>query len=133
MVRLGKRASRSLMEDLEMQGSFHLKSLFWGAVIGAIATFVVLLWGFGWRTEGDANRMASTAAKEAVTEAMASVCVEKFEKDAEFESNMATLKAESDIWTRKSLIEKGGWATPPGSTQSDSRIAVLCAEKLAKK
>ncbi|OGZ53253.1 MAG: hypothetical protein A3A29_00755 [Candidatus Ryanbacteria bacterium RIFCSPLOWO2_01_FULL_47_79] len=121
------------MEDMEMPGSFHLKSLFWGAVLGVVATLVVGFWGFGWRTEGVANQMAVTATREAVTEAMASVCVERFKGDEKFEENNVAFEAKSNSWDRKSLIKEGTWATPPWATQPDSLIAELCAEKLAKK
>ncbi|HCM43526.1 MAG: hypothetical protein UY39_C0003G0020 [Candidatus Kaiserbacteria bacterium GW2011_GWC2_49_12] len=118
------------MEDLKMQGSFHLKSLFWGAVLGAVALFIVGFWGFNWHTEGAANQLAAVAAKGAVMETLASVCVEKFKGDENFEANMAALKAESNPWTRKSIVQNGVWAIPPGGTAADSNTAQLCAEGL---
>ena len=118
------------MEDLKMQGSFHLKSLLWGALLGAAAVFMGGFWGLGWKTEGAANQLAAVAAKGAVTEVAALVCVERFKGDENFEANMAALKAESNPWTRKSIVQNGVWAIPPGGTAADSNTAQLCAEGL---
>jgi hypothetical protein len=33
-------------------------------------------------------------------------------------------------WNRRSVIEKGGWATMPGTDTPNSAVASACAERL---
>ena len=93
------------------------KPALWGMVGGAIAAAIVgFSWG-GWVTGGRAEADATQRANAAVVVALAPVCV-----------NLAAL-TKVDSWSRGDFIEKGGWATVPGSkaTEPASAVAKACA------
>jgi hypothetical protein len=58
--------------------------------------------------------------------ALAPVCVEKFQHTADALANLAALK-KVDSWTRGDFVEKGGWATLPGSNSPQQVSAVAQA------
>jgi hypothetical protein len=101
-----------------------------GAVVGAIALAIVgFSWG-GWVTGGTAARDSVAASHTAVVAALAPICVERFRAQPD-----AIVKADAllktSTWERRSLIEKSGFATMPGSKVADSDVARACAEILA--
>ena len=61
---------------------------------------------FGWTLGSAAERMTQERAQTAVVAVLAPICVEKFQHQAD-----ASAKVPS--WDRRSIIEKGGWATMP--------------------
>jgi hypothetical protein len=61
----------------------------------------------------------------------APVCVERFEHQANVEVKWAEL-TKVDSWRRDDYIQESGFATPPGSTSPNARIADACAEALSK-
>ncbi|MEO8487923.1 MAG: hypothetical protein ABI585_16470 [Betaproteobacteria bacterium] len=100
----------------------------WGAAGGAIALAIVgFTWG-GWVTGAKAETTATQRVNTAVIAALAPVCAERFQRNAKVASNLAALKA-ADSWTQGDYVEKGGWATLPGSTPPDrvSAVANACA------
>lgn len=106
-----------------------LTRLIQGIAIGAAATmFVGFIWG-GWITGGTASKIAQRDAKEAAIAALAPICVDKFQSNADVENNLSTLKKIS-LWQQASFIERGGWATMPGATSPDMGVAQACAELL---
>jgi hypothetical protein len=103
----------------------------WGAAGGAIAVAIVgFTWG-GWVTGGTAEKLAKSHAETAVIAALSPLCVEKFRQAADAPANLAAMKKVSS-WEQGRFIEKGGWATAPGSTEPNSAVGRACAETLGR-
>jgi hypothetical protein len=113
---------------------FHpgIKPAVWGAVVGAIAISIVGFSWLGWTLGSTAERMAETRAEAATVAALTPVCVARFEAQADLAAKLAEFKKVSTSWNQRTFIEKGGWATMPGSTTPNSAVAEACAEKLGK-
>ena len=108
------------------------KPVAWGIVGGAIlAAIVGFKWG-GWVTGGTAETDAAQRATAAVVVALAPVCAERFQHAAEAPANLAVLK-KTDSWSQGDFIEKGGWATFPGTNPPAqvTAVAKACASLLA--
>ena len=102
----------------------------WGAVAGAIALAIVgFSWG-GWVTGGSAETLATNRAATAVVAALTPICVEKFRQAADASANLVEMKKATYAWDQSKFVEKGGWATMPGSTAPNSAVAKACAESL---
>jgi hypothetical protein len=111
-----------------LQGD-SLKRLLQGAFIGFLATVVIGFgWG-GWTLGSTAKQLADKSASSAVIAALAPICVDKFQHAAGAEANLAELKKVSS-WQQTSFVEKGGWATLPGSDVANSSVARACADML---
>lgn len=107
----------------------EVKPALWGAAGGAIGLAILgFTWG-GWVTSGTAEAMAKLRASTAVTSALAPICVDKFQRQADAAASLAELK-KANSWQRGDFVEKGGWATMAGSTSADSTVAKACAETL---
>ena len=116
---------------LILQGE-SLKRLLQGAAAGAVATiFVGFYWG-GWSLGSTAIKLADEQANAAVVAALTPICVEKFLQNSDAKANLAVLQKISTTWERGDYLEKGGWATRPGATSPDYRLARACAEKLVQ-
>ena len=100
-----------------------------GVAIGAVATMFIGFTVGGWVTEGTARKTAARDVKDATIAALAPICVDKFQNNADVAMNMNTLKKIS-LWQQATFIEKGGWATMPGAASSDMGVAQACAELL---
>lgn len=109
-----------------------IKPMIWGAVLGAVAMMIAGFWGFGWVLGSTADRMAKDRTETALVVALTPVCVARFEAQADAAAKLADLKKISSSWDQSSLIEKGGWATAPGSDTPNAAVARACAEKLGK-
>jgi hypothetical protein len=113
-----------------LQGD-SLKRLLQGAFIGFLATVVIGFgWG-GWTLGSTAKEMAGKSASSAVISALAPICVDKFQRAAGAAANLAELKKVSS-WQQATFVEKGGWATLPGSDEANSSVARACADLLDK-
>lgn len=88
-------------------------------------------WG-GWVTGGRAETDATQRANGAVVAALAPVCVENFQRTADAPVKLIALK-KVDSWSQGDFVEKGGWATMPGSHTPEqvSAVAKACALLLA--
>ena len=88
-------------------------------------------WG-GWVTGGKAETDATQRAHAAVVVALAPICVEKFQRTSNVSANLAAFK-KVDSWSQGDFVEKGGWATVPGSNSPEQVTAVAraCALLLA--
>jgi hypothetical protein len=114
-----------------MQIPSEVKPACWGAVAGAIALAIIgFNWG-GWVTGGTAEQKASQRAERAVIAALAPVCVDNFRRQANADTSLAEL-GKVNSWQQGAFIEKGGWATMPGSNSPDSAVARACAEMLGQ-
>jgi len=106
-----------------------LKRLLQGAFIGFLATVIVGFgWG-GWTLGSTAKELAEKSASSAAIAALAPICVDNFRRAAGAEANLVELKKVSS-WQQTSFVEKGGWATLPGSDVANSSVAHACAEML---
>ena len=106
-----------------------VKPAVWGAVAGAVAFAVVGFSSLGWTLGSTAEKMATQRAETAVVAALAPICVEKFQHQTDAPAKLVEFNKVAS-WDRRSLIEKGGWATMPGSDTPNSAVASACAEKL---
>ncbi len=107
-----------------------LKPGIWGAVIGATAISVIGFSTLGWTLGSTAEQMAAERAQTAVVGVLAPICVAKFEAQADAAAKLVEFKKVSASWDQRSFIEKGGWATMPGSNAPNSAVATACAERL---
>jgi hypothetical protein len=107
-----------------------VKPAVWGAVAGAIAFAVVGFSQLGWTLGSTAEKMATQRAETAVVAALAPICVERFQQQTDAAAKLVAFNKVSSSWDRRALIEKGGWATMPGSSTPNSAVASVCAEKL---
>jgi hypothetical protein len=73
--------------------------------------------------------MAVDRAQTAVIGVLKPICVEKFQHQANATSKLAEFNKSSSR-DRAGIIEKGGWATMPGSDTPNSAVASACAERL---
>src|ERR1700751_1720793 len=103
-----------------------------GAAAGAIALAIVgFSWG-GWVTGGTAETLAKNSAATAVVAALTPICVVKFQQAPGASGNLAERKKATYSWDQSKFVEKGGWATMPGSTEPNSAVAAACAESLGR-
>lgn len=103
---------------------------FWIAV-AAIA--VTLYFGFsrgGWMLGSSAQTMAERAAETAVVERLASICVAQSNQDPLNVEKLIELKAITTSTQRAIYVKDQGWATMPGETDPDNRVAAECAQQL---
>src|SRR6266550_8287311 len=94
-----------------------VKPAVWGAVVGAVAFTVVGFSSLGWTLGSAAEKMATQRAETAVVAVLAllaPICVEKFQQQTDAAAKLVAFNKASS-WDRRSLIEKGGWATFPGT------------------
>jgi alpha/beta superfamily hydrolase len=116
--------------DISKETKATVRSVLWGAAAGAIALAIVgFSWG-GWVTGGAAETLAKSRAATAVVAALTPICVEKFRQAADASANLVEMKKAAYVWDQSKFLEKGGWATMPGSTEPNSAVARACAESL---
>ncbi len=107
-----------------------LKPGLYGAVVGAVALAIVgFSWG-GWVTGGTATRMSSDLARLEVVAALVPICVEQSKQDPQVVETLAQLK-DASSYQRSDMLMKAGWATMPGSSDPNRRVASACMEALA--
>ena len=56
----------------------------------------------------------------------------EFQHSADAANNLTELK-KTDPWQQAAYVEKGGWATMPGSKAADSGVSQACAAILSAK
>ena len=100
-----------------------------GAIGGAVVTLVAGFYWGGWVTGGKANEMVQKSTSAAVVTALAPICVDKFEHSADANAKLTELK-KVNSWQQGSFVEKGGWATMPGSDTVNTAVAEACAKML---
>jgi len=114
-----------------MKSHPSLKPALWGAVAGAAAISVIGFSSMGWTVGSTAERMAADRAENAVVSVLAPICVEKFQQQANPAAKLIEFKRAAS-WDQRALIEKGGWATAPGTEKMNSAVANACAEKIGR-
>jgi hypothetical protein len=101
----------------------------WGVVGGAIALAIIgFSWG-GWVTGGSSAQAAKESADTAVIAALAPICVMQFRDQTDAAAKLVELKAVSG-YQQSTFVEKGGWATMPGSEAPIRGVADSCAKLL---
>ena len=116
--------------DISKETKATARSVLWGAAAGAIALAIVgFSWG-GWMTGGAAETLATNRAATAVVVALTPICVDRFRQAADASASLAEMKKAAYVWEQSKFVEKGGWATMPGSTEPHSAVARACAESL---
>ena len=81
-------------------------------------------------TAGAAETLAMNRAATAVVLALTPICIDRFRQAADATANLAEMKKATYAWDQSKFVEKGGWATMPGSTEPNSAVAKACAESL---
>ncbi len=107
----------------------EVKPAAWGAIGGAVAlTIIGFTWG-GWVTGGSSTQAAEQSAQTAVVAVLAPICVTQFHDQMDAEGKLAELSALRS-YQQSDYVEKGGWATMPGSQTSVKGVAESCARML---
>ena len=114
-----------------MKAHPSLKPALWGAVAGAVAISVIGFSSMGWTLGSTAERMAADRAESAVVSVLAPICVEKFQQQVNSAAKLIEFKKAAS-WDQRALIEKGGWATTPGTEKMNSAVASACVDKLGR-
>ncbi len=97
-----------------MKMPVEIKPALWGAAGGAVALAIIgFTWG-GWVTGGSAAQTAKSNSSQAVITALAPICVAQFNLQTDAAAKLEELKAVSS-YQQDTFVEKGGWATMPGS------------------
>jgi hypothetical protein len=113
-----------------METSSQLKPALWGAVGGAIALAIVgFSWG-GWQTTSSATRMANEQSDRKVIAALAPFCADRFLKSADATQSAELLKLTTN-YERGSFLEKAGYTSLPGSTETNWGVGRVCGDLLA--
>lgn len=99
-------------------------------VVIALTIFVGFRWG-GWVTSASAQNMATTAAQSAVVTRLAPMCVAQFNLDPQKDTKLVELQGTSSF-QRSAYVKEQGWATMPGETTPDNRVAEACARLLVE-
>lgn len=107
-----------------------LKPGLWGAGVGAIVLAIVgFSWG-GWVTGGSATEMALKQSNTAVVAALTPYCVDRA-AGVDGAAAMTEFKAATG-YSRRTIVEKAGWATPMGAEKPNTELAQACQLKLAE-
>jgi hypothetical protein len=102
----------------------------WGAVAGAIAT-LILGFHFGvCHPANSADQLANERSGKQVIAALAPFCADRFRKSADA-AQAAELLAFTTDYERGSFLEKGGWISLPGSTETNWAVGRACGNLLA--
>jgi hypothetical protein len=108
-----------------------LKPVLMGAAGGAILlAFVGFTWG-GWMTAGTAERTAEQRVSTAVVAALAPICVTQFQLASDAIAKHQELN-KINTYERESFVQKAGWATMPGSSAAEPKVARACADLISK-
>ena len=109
-----------------MQMRAEVKPALWGAAGGAIALAIIGFgWG-GWVTGASAAQFAKKNADSAVVAILSPICVKQFQAQADAPAKLEELKKISS-YQQAGFVEKGGWATMPGSDTPIVGVAAGCA------
>ena len=106
------------------------KPAIWGAIAGAIATLILGFYFGGWHTAHSADQLANERSGNKVISALAPFCVDRFRKSADA-AQSAELLTFTTNYERGSFLEKGGWTSLPGSTETNWAVGRACGDLLA--
>ncbi len=103
--------------------------VFWIAVGAVILTLFLGFTQGGWTTGGNAKNMANESALGAVVERLTSICVAQSGADPEQALKLEELQGLS-VDKRTVFVKEQGWATMPGETAPDNKVASACTRQL---
>jgi hypothetical protein len=106
------------------------KPAVWGAVGGAILTLILGFYWGGWQTTSSANKMANEQSGIKVIAALAPFCVDRFLKSADATQSVELQKLTTN-YERGSFLEKAGYTSLPGSTETNWGVGRACGDLLA--
>jgi hypothetical protein len=102
-----------------------IRPALWGAAGGAILLAIIgFAWG-GWLTAASARGASDTNSNTAVVGVLAPICAVQFHQQTDAAAKLTELKALRS-YERAAFIEKGGWATMPGSEKPFAGVAAAC-------
>ncbi len=104
-----------------MQVPQWVKPGFWGVVIGAIGIMIVGFGWLGWTLGSTADSLAQERVNTALVAAFTPICVEKFMTQPDATVKLTEFQKTSS-WRQQELVEKGGWATLPGSKEPNRPV-----------
>jgi len=106
--------------------------LFQGLAAGIIGTLVLgFNWG-NWHLGSTVEKMVETASQTAMVSALAPICADKFRLAAKADSGLIPKLNAVKSWERDGHLMKAGWATFPGGTEPDTKVAEACGTLLSK-
>src|SRR5437660_4605686 len=108
----------------------EVKPALWGAAGGAVVWWAVLAFGFGWTSAGTTRKIANELAEKSVIAALAPVCAEKFNAQADVIAKRVAL-GETRPWQRRDLFPKE-WVTLPGGSYQNSDLVEACSDIVLK-
>lgn len=94
----------------------------------ALTILIGFMWG-GWVTNARAATMATTAARTAVVERLAPICVAQFNADPDKAAKLGEMSAMTSFQTAK-FVQEQGWATIAGVEAPDRQVADACTKLL---
>jgi len=106
--------------------------LFQGLAVGIIGTLVIgFNWG-NWHLGSTVEQKVETASQTAMVSALAPICADKFKRAAKADSGLIPKLNAVKSWERDGHLIKTGWATFPGGTEPDTKVAEACSALLNK-
>jgi hypothetical protein len=100
-----------------------------GVFAGFLATVVIgFTWG-GWQLQSTAQKTADARASSATIQALAPICVDRFQRAAGSKASLVKLQA-TDSWKQDTFVAEGGWATFAGDKEPNRNVAEACAKLL---
>lgn len=102
-----------------------------GAIFGAALVMAVGFTVGGWVTGSTSKRLIASNITDGVALALTPYCIEKSKADPSAANILAEFKS-APTYSRRSIIEESGWATPLGSDQPNTALASACSGELAK-
>ena len=114
-----------------MQVPQWVKPGIWGAIIGAVAIMIIGFNWLGWTLGSTAETLAQERVTSALVATFTPICVEKFMMQSDATIKLAEFQKTS-AWRQQEFVEKGGWATLPGSKEPNAKVAGACAGQLTK-
>lgn len=103
--------------------------LVWACLAAVLLTLLLgFTWG-GWVRPATAQKASDAAAKSAVIERLAPMCVAQFNLDPDKDAKLAELTALSS-YQRAEYVKTQGWSTMPGEETPDRLVTEGCVKLL---
>jgi hypothetical protein len=109
-----------------------MRPALWGAAGGAALLAIIgFAWG-GWMTAASARGVSDASANTAIVSVLAPICAVQFRQQVDAPAKLVEL-TDLRAHEQAAFIEKGGWATMPGSEKPLSGVASACLAVLTAK
>jgi len=114
-----------------MQAPEWTKPAIMSAIAGALAITII---GFSanWiMTTGSAHELAEEESEAAVLSALTPICVAQFQAEpAQMRETQIAAMEKLSSWEQGDIVAKQGWATLPGSEETNEYLAEQCSEQI---